>query len=397
MIMKNIKLVVGLFLILIAFPFTSCTTEPIDPAINLDEFNQTCAAPTSFQASSFINNNSVSLSWVAGSAETAWTIEYGVAGFTLGTGTAITSLTTTSTVAGLNSSSSYSFYLKSNCSSTTSSSWVGPVTVQAITVSPNCANPSGLTAVRNATLNTNVDLTWTAGGTETQWEIQYGVSGFAIGAGTIVSSTTLTKQISSLLTSNSYDFYVRAKCSATENSGWIGPVNITSVTVITTPPTYMNFTVVGQTYTGVKPYYYPFAGLKAKLDIGSMPTNKILSVQGNTDPLNPNPSNFIEIILKINQMYWTPGTYVINPANPVDPTKIIIADLIMVTPPTNTFLIYEDELPGTITILEFNATTKKIRGTFSFPYMLNDGGVLTGPFQVANGSFDFEIDDSVFN
>ncbi len=227
--MKNLKFLAGIISIVIAFTFSSCTNEPIDPAINLDNFNQTCAVPTSFQVGSFINNNSVSLSWVAGAGETGWTIEYGLVGFALGTGATVTSQTTTITVAGLNSSNSYSFYLKSNCSSTSSSSWVGPVTIQAIVVNPNCVNPSNLTAVRNATLNTNVDLTWTAGGTETQWEIQYGLTGFAIGSGTIVSSTTSTKQISNILATSDYDFYVRAKCSATENSGWIGPKNVSAV------------------------------------------------------------------------------------------------------------------------------------------------------------------------
>ena len=37
--MKNIKLVACLFFILTAFTFTSCENEPIDSAINLDDFN----------------------------------------------------------------------------------------------------------------------------------------------------------------------------------------------------------------------------------------------------------------------------------------------------------------------------------------------------------------------
>ncbi|WP_293895167.1 DUF6252 family protein [Flavobacterium sp.] len=36
--MKNIKLLAGIFLILTAFTFSSCETEPIDSAINLDDF-----------------------------------------------------------------------------------------------------------------------------------------------------------------------------------------------------------------------------------------------------------------------------------------------------------------------------------------------------------------------
>lgn len=37
--MKNIKIIVSIFLILTSFTFTSCENEPVDGAINLDDFN----------------------------------------------------------------------------------------------------------------------------------------------------------------------------------------------------------------------------------------------------------------------------------------------------------------------------------------------------------------------
>ncbi|TBX68803.1 hypothetical protein EZL74_08405 [Flavobacterium silvisoli] len=229
--MKNIKLLAGLFLIFTALTFSSCETEPIDSAIVLDDFNPpVCNVPTAFQASNFINNNSVSLSWVAGGSETSWTIEYGIQGFALGTGTTVSSTSTTYLVTGLNSTNSYSFYVKSNCSATSSSQWVGPVNVQGIVLNPNCPNPSNLMAVRNAATNTNVDVTWTAGATETSWEIQYGMTGFIIGTGNTVTSATTTKQVTGISATVSYDFYVRATCSATQNSGWIGPVVVNAAT-----------------------------------------------------------------------------------------------------------------------------------------------------------------------
>ena len=396
--MKNIKLLARLFLIFTALTFSSCETEPIDSAIVLDDFNPpVCNVPTAFQASNFINNNSVSLSWVAGGSETSWTIEYGIQGFALGTGTTVSSTSTTYLVTGLNSTNSYSFYVKSNCSATSSSQWVGPVNVQGIVLNPNCPNPSNLMAVRNAATNTNVDVTWTAGATETSWEIQYGMTGFIIGTGNTVTSATTTKQVTGISATVSYDFYVRATCSATQNSGWIGPVNVAvASTTPTTTATYMNATVNGQPYTGMKPYYYPFTGLKAKLEISSANGDKILSIQGDTDPLNPSPNNFVQINIKINQQYWTPGTYLLNPDNPTDPDKVITADIIIVNA-TNPWETFEDELQGTLTITEFNSATKKVKGTFSFPYMLIDANsVETGPFQVTNGSFDFEAEDAVF-
>ncbi len=223
--MKNIKFLAGIFLILTAFTFTSCENEPIDPAINLD----TCNAPTSFQATDFVNNSIVNLTWSAGGQETSWTIEYGVQGFALGSGTSVVSVTNTATIAGLNSGNSYNFYIKSNCSAEESSQWVGPITVEAV-VNPNCTNPINFTAVRNATQNTKVNLAWAAGGTETSWEIQYGTTGFPLGNGITVVSTTLTKEITNILTTGGYDFYVRAKCNATEFSSWIGPVNVAALT-----------------------------------------------------------------------------------------------------------------------------------------------------------------------
>jgi hypothetical protein len=238
--MKNIKFLTGLFLLFTAVTFISCETEPIDSAINLDDFNPpTCNAPLAFQASNFINNNSISLSWVAGGEEAAWTIEYGIQGFVQGTGTTVVSTATTYVVTGLNASNSYSFYVKSNCSADSASQWVGPVNVQAVPANPNCPNPSNLTAVRNTITNTNVDVLWTAGATETSWEIQYGVTGFVIGTGTIVTSTTTAKLVSGIAATSSYDFYVRATCSATQNSGWIGPIVVsTAVQTSTITGTY---------------------------------------------------------------------------------------------------------------------------------------------------------------
>ena len=48
--MKRIKLIVGIFLVLSAFSFTSCTNEPIDSAINLDDFGGGNNGPAVFKA-----------------------------------------------------------------------------------------------------------------------------------------------------------------------------------------------------------------------------------------------------------------------------------------------------------------------------------------------------------
>ena len=396
--MKNYKILIGLFFILTAFTFTSCENEPIDSAIDLDDFNQQCDVPTAFQASNFINNNSVSLSWVAGGDEAEWTVQYGIQGFVLGTGTSVIANTTTYVLTGLNSSNSYSFYLKSNCSTELSSQWVGPINVQGIQVNPTCSNPSSLTAVRNSTTNTNVDLSWTAGGTETSWEIQYGATGFSVGSGTSVVSTTSTKQISNILTTNAYDFYVRAKCSANQNSNWIGPINVAIVTVQPTIVGYMNANVNGVQYNQMKPAFYTITGLAIGVSINSNIANnfKLIKIQGNSDPFLTTTSG-VEINLFLSQQYWTPGTYVLKSGNTIidGPEDYPYVDLIIQESGTS---IIENEIPGTITLLEFSSVTRKVKGTFSFTYNTSsNGNPIGGPFTVTNGEFEFSLKDEVFN
>lgn len=394
--MKNIRFLAILFLIFTTITFSSCENEPIDPAIDLDDFNEQCDVPTSFQASNFINNNSVSLSWVAGSDETSWTIEYGVQGFVVGTGTTVISTETTYVVSGLNGSLNYSFYIKSNCNSDNSSALVGPINVTGNVNTPTCTNPTGLTAIRNTTSNTTINLAWIAGGAETSWEIQYGVQGFTPGSGSVVTSTTLTKQISNISAASAYDFYVRAKCSATENSAWVGPVSVSAVTSLPVIG-YMNANVNGVQYNQMKPAYYTVTGLpigvnEVVIDTGTIRTIKI---QGNSDPFFSTTSG-VEINLILSQQYWQPGTYTLKSAFDTNNTasQYPFVDLII---QESGPVVYENEIPGTITITEFSNVTKRIQGTFSFNYMTSDGnGNQSGPFNVINGEFGFTLKDEVF-
>jgi hypothetical protein len=82
-----------------------------------------------------------------------------------------------------------------------------------------CLEPTGLN-VQNITA-TSADLNWTAGEVETQWNIEYGDTGFTPGTGTTISVTTNPYSLTELTSSTSYDFYVQADCGDT--STWTGP------------------------------------------------------------------------------------------------------------------------------------------------------------------------------
>ena len=89
-----------------------------------------------------------------------------------------------------------------------------------IEVIPTCPKPS-LVTVTDLT-STSATISWTAGGSETSWEIAYGPSGFDPNgtSATVVTVTTNPYTVQNLTPATPYEFYVRALCSATDQSLW---------------------------------------------------------------------------------------------------------------------------------------------------------------------------------
>lgn len=85
--------------------------------------------PPSLGVFSQIKDTSVVMDWVPGAAST-FDIEYGVTGFTQGSGITLTGITDTNQViTGLAAQSCYDFYIRGNCSSSNQSPWYGPISV----------------------------------------------------------------------------------------------------------------------------------------------------------------------------------------------------------------------------------------------------------------------------
>ena len=100
----------------------------------------TCPYPTNLNAN-YISENSAQLSWNENGSATEWNIEYGLSGFTQGSGTMINHTTLNPySLTGLNSSTYYGYYVQAVCSSTDSSYWIGPYTFKTL-ISP-ISNPS---------------------------------------------------------------------------------------------------------------------------------------------------------------------------------------------------------------------------------------------------------------
>jgi hypothetical protein len=123
------------------------------------------------------------------------------------------------------------------------SDFYGDVALDDISIieAPSCIAPSNLGASNLTT--TSADLNWTAGGTETQWDIEYGAAGFTQGAGTTISGvTTNPYTLSGLSANTSYEYYVRADCGAVNGtSSWAGPYSFLTPCNAFTAPYSQNF------------------------------------------------------------------------------------------------------------------------------------------------------------
>ncbi|MGV3631230.1 MAG: Ig-like domain-containing protein [Bacteroidota bacterium] len=98
-------------------------------------------------------------------------------------------------------------------------------TVSCVT-KPTCFKPTALN-IPGKTHHT-ATLGWTAETGESQWEIEYGPTGFTFGNGTSVTVATNPFLIEGLDDNTSYDVYIRARCGGSNLSYPAGPLNFTT-------------------------------------------------------------------------------------------------------------------------------------------------------------------------
>ncbi len=220
--MNSIKSLILLFAVVINF--FSCQNEPLDTALlNQISTNEDCSVTSNLQTTSINNGSTINLIWSSVGVATSWQVEYGLTeSYILGAGTKLTTNFPTININNLFAANSYTFTVRALCGSD-----FGEWSESIITVgnNPNCLNPTNLTASRSTLNTTEISVNWNAPTTQNLWEIQYSTSGFTLGTGIIISSNSKPKLITGLLAVG-YDFYIRSKCSSSEFSNWIGPINV---------------------------------------------------------------------------------------------------------------------------------------------------------------------------
>ena len=115
---------------------------------------------------------------------------------------------------------------------------------------PLCPEPSALT-VTNIT-STSASLGWTPAGSESSWNIEWGLSGFTQGTGTVISGvSTNPYNLTGLSSNQTYSFYVQAACGANGVSAWVGPYSFTTKQIPATLPFSETFEVWPNSWTVV--------------------------------------------------------------------------------------------------------------------------------------------------
>jgi len=116
---------------------------------------------------------------------------------------------------------------------------------------PDCVPPVNLNADKNL-LTLTANLTWSGPEviTDNNFEIEWGLSDFEQGTGTIVTSTSYSTLISNLILGEGYSYYVRRICED-ENSTWVGPFTFEMGYCVSLPTNNDGTGIGNVTITGV--------------------------------------------------------------------------------------------------------------------------------------------------
>lgn len=126
---------------------------------------------------------------------------------------------------------------------------------------PTCPKPLNL-GILNLAL-TSVDLSWSSGGGETEWSIEWDTLGFAPGTGNIVATTMSNPyNLIGLTPKTNYEFYVKGICAVGDSSVWSGPFSFYTGSCIPAPSSQDGSGITNVTLgtinntTGSEPGYY---------------------------------------------------------------------------------------------------------------------------------------------
>ena len=194
-----------------------------------------CTDPFTNVTTDSILATTAQINWTPGAGNNSFWVEYGLAGFTPGSGTKITGSYPGAqppvNLTGLSVNTDYDYYIGEICNSGADSIY---------SASPNkfkttklCAPATNLAATN--IFATSADISWSHAGGANSFTIYYG-------AGLSQTATSSPYTLTGLTSNTAYDIYVVADCGTTNGiSDSIGPASFFTPCTITTAPFIENF------------------------------------------------------------------------------------------------------------------------------------------------------------
>ena len=204
--------------------------------INIDYAVVACAVPTNLAVSG-ITSSTATATWTAGGTEAQWEIAYKPTAASTWN-TAFTSAPTYP-LPSLTAATPYDVKVRAICGVGDTSAYTAIFNFTTLTTS--CPAPTNLAAT--AITTTGATITWTPGGSETAWELDYKMA--SASTWTTVNTTAPSHIFTTLTPSTAYNVRVRAICGAGNNSDYTVVVNFTTAT----PPCLMPTNVAATNIT----------------------------------------------------------------------------------------------------------------------------------------------------
>lgn len=398
--MKRIKLLAALTMVAGIF-FSSCgDVEPIDPAITDDTDIQTSilttAEVTNVTATSATAGGTITSD--GGYAITArgvvWstlhnpTIEDSKSTNGAGMGTFASQLT--------NLSQNTVYYVRAYATNSEGTSYGNEMIFATLTdTSFPVVTTTAATEIGSNRFTSGGNVSYDGGHPITARGVVYGTSlNPTIANSRTINGTGMGSFVSEVaaLTQNT-TYYVRAYATNSSGTSYGNQITVRTLTSqVDNTPAMMTANIDGVQYDHMQPFMYSAIGQDISVMNDGAPAEDLqyIKIQGTN---NDGMVNSKQIELYIPDTKWAPGTYPLYWDMGFEMDVCWAKMIVFSTPDTRAI-----DIDGSITVTEFNLTTRRIKGTFQFTYeKLDENGDPMGTFEVTNGTFNYGLDDEYFD
>ena len=213
--------------------YTVTITNP-DGQTSSTTFNLSCAPPLCGDptglTSSNITTSGATVSWVAVTNATSYTVDYKLTSSGTWTNVATGTTNTSVPITGLSSGTTYDWRVRATCSGGS-----GNYVAAQFTTNVVCNAPSGLST--SAITSSSATVSWSTVSGAANYDVDYKLTTTQTWTSAATATTSTSVNITNLNPSTTYDWRVRSNCGASGSSGYSAG-QFTTTAIVTCPDQY---------------------------------------------------------------------------------------------------------------------------------------------------------------